>query len=90
VNRLGKEFPEDPYEQLWGAIGAVFGSWMNDRAVVYRRQFNIPHDWGTAANVQAMVFGNMGEDSCTGVCFNPRPGHRRKGALRRVSDQCSG
>ncbi len=71
--RLGKEFPEDPYEQLWGAIGAVFGSWMNDRAVVYRRQFNIPHDWGTAANVQAMVFGNMGEDSCTGVCFTRDP-----------------
>jgi len=71
--RLGKEFPEDPYEQLWGAIGAVFGSWMNDRAVVYRRQFNIPHDWGTAANVQAMVFGNMGDDSCTGVCFTRDP-----------------
>jgi pyruvate,orthophosphate dikinase len=71
--RLGKEFPEDPYEQLWGAIGAVFGSWMNDRAAVYRRQFNIPHDWGTAANVQAMVFGNMGEDSCTGVCFTRDP-----------------
>ncbi len=71
--RLGKDFPEDPYEQLWGAIGAVFGSWMNDRAVVYRRQFNIPHDWGTAANVQAMVFGNMGEDSCTGVCFTRDP-----------------
>ncbi|MCS7015357.1 MAG: pyruvate, phosphate dikinase [Gemmatales bacterium] len=71
--RLGKDFPEDPYDQLWGAIGAVFGSWMNDRAVVYRRQFNIPHDWGTAANVQAMVFGNMGEDSCTGVCFTRDP-----------------
>jgi len=71
--RLGQDFPEDPYEQLWGAIGAVFGSWMNDRAVVYRRQFNIPHDWGTAANVQAMVFGNMGEDSCTGVCFTRDP-----------------
>ncbi|MCS7167323.1 MAG: pyruvate, phosphate dikinase [Gemmatales bacterium] len=72
-DRLGKDFPEDPYEQLWGAIGAVFGSWMNDRAVVYRRQFNIPHDWGTAANVQAMVFGNMGDDSCTGVCFTRDP-----------------
>jgi pyruvate,orthophosphate dikinase len=72
-DRLGKEFPEDPYDQLWGAIGAVFGSWMNDRAVVYRRQFNIPHDWGTAANVQAMVFGNMGDDSCTGVCFTRDP-----------------
>lgn len=71
--RLGKDFPEDPYDQLWGAIGAVFGSWMNDRAVVYRRQFNIPHDWGTAANVQAMVFGNMGDDSCTGVCFTRDP-----------------
>ena len=64
---LGKEFPTDPMDQLWGAIGAVFGSWSNDRAVVYRRQYNIPHEWGTATNVQAMAFGNLGDDCATGV-----------------------
>ncbi len=63
----GIDFPEDPMEQLWGCIGAVFGSWMNDRAMVYRRQYGIPHDWGTATNVQAMVFGNLGDDCATGV-----------------------
>lgn len=63
----GIEFPEDPMEQLWGCIGAVFGSWMNDRAMVYRRQYGIPHSWGTATNVQAMVFGNLGDDCATGV-----------------------
>ena len=63
----GIEFPEDPMEQLWGCIGAVFGSWMNDRALVYRRQYGIPHNWGTAVNVQAMVFGNLGDDCATGV-----------------------
>ena len=63
----GMDFPEDPMEQLWGCIGAVFGSWMNDRAMVYRRQYGIPHDWGTATNVQAMVFGNLGDDCATGV-----------------------
>src|SRR4029453_12721915 len=57
--RTGKSFPQDPTEQLWGAIGAVFGSWMNDRAIVYRRKYGIPHEWGTAVNVQTMVFGNM-------------------------------
>jgi pyruvate,orthophosphate dikinase len=57
-SRLGKEFPEDPYEQLWGAIGAVFGSWNNDRAIAYRELYRIPHQWGTAVSVQAMVFGN--------------------------------
>lgn len=61
------EFPSDPMEQLWGCIGAVFGSWSNDRAVVYRRQYGIPHNWGTAVNVQAMVFGNLGDDCATGV-----------------------
>jgi pyruvate,orthophosphate dikinase len=71
--RTGKDFPEDPQQQLWGAIGAVFSSWMNDRAVVYRRQYGYPHDWGTAANVQAMVFGNMGDDCCTGVAFTRDP-----------------
>jgi pyruvate,orthophosphate dikinase len=62
-----KDFPQDPMEQLWGCIGAVFGSWMNDRAIVYRRQYGIPHEWGTAVNVQAMVFGNLGDDCATGV-----------------------
>ncbi|MDR1957929.1 MAG: pyruvate, phosphate dikinase [Planctomycetaceae bacterium] len=67
--RTGRDFPEDPREQMWGAIGAVFGSWMNDRAIVYRRMNSIPHDWGTAVNVQAMVFGNMGNDCATGVAL---------------------
>ena len=62
-----------PQEQLWGAIGAVFGSWMNPRAVTYRRLHDIPADWGTAVNVQAMVFGNMGEDCATGVAFTRNP-----------------
>jgi len=70
---LGKEFPEDPKEQLWGAIGAVFGSWMNPRAITYRKLNNIPADWGTAVNVQAMVFGNMGNDCATGVAFTRDP-----------------
>ncbi len=65
----GKEFPTDPMEQVWGAISAVFGSWMNDRAVVYRRTYGIPHEWGTAVNVQAMVFGNLGDDCATGVAM---------------------
>jgi len=65
----GKEFPTDPWEQLWGAITAVFDSWMNDRAILYRRLNNIPEEWGTAVNVQAMVFGNMGDNSATGVAF---------------------
>ncbi len=65
----GIEFPEDPKEQLWGAINAVFGSWMNDRAIYYRRMNNFPEEWGTAVNVQTMVFGNSGEDSGTGVAF---------------------
>ena len=65
----GKDFPTDPMDQVWGAIGAVFGSWMNDRAVVYRRTYGIPHEWGTAVNVQAMVFGNLGDDCATGVAL---------------------
>ncbi|MBW2703648.1 MAG: pyruvate, phosphate dikinase, partial [Deltaproteobacteria bacterium] len=69
----GKEFPEDPEAQLWGAIGAVFGSWHNERAIAYRRLNSIPGDWGTAVNVQAMVFGNMGDDSATGVLFSRDP-----------------
>jgi pyruvate,orthophosphate dikinase len=71
--RTGKDFPQDPRVQLWGAIGAVFGSWNNDRAIVYRRKYGIPHDWGTAVNVQTMVFGNMGETSATGVAFTRDP-----------------
>jgi pyruvate,orthophosphate dikinase len=71
--RTGKQFPNDPWEQLYGSIGAVFGSWMNDRAIVYRRKYGIPHDWGTAVNVQTMVFGNMGETSATGVAFTRDP-----------------
>src|SRR5437899_2275978 len=71
--RTGKSFPQDPNEQLWGAIGAVFGSWMNDRAIVYRRRYGIPHDWGTAVNVQTRVFENMGETSATGVAFTRDP-----------------
>ncbi len=70
---IGKPFPQDPEEQLWGAIGAVFGSWMNHRAITYRRLHDIPAEWGTAVNVQAMVFGNMGEDCATGVCFTRDP-----------------
>jgi len=69
----GQPFPQDPEAQLWGAIGAVFGSWMNSRAVTYRRLHDIPADWGTAVNVQAMVFGNMGPDCATGVAFTRDP-----------------
>jgi pyruvate,orthophosphate dikinase len=71
--RTGKAFPQDPHEQLWGSIGAVFGSWNNDRAIVYRRKYNIPHEWGTAVNVQTMVFGNRGDTSATGVAFTRDP-----------------
>ncbi|MBZ9845847.1 pyruvate, phosphate dikinase [Mesorhizobium sp. CA5] len=76
---LGKPFPQDPQEQLWGAIGAVFSSWMNNRAITYRRLHDIPESWGTAVNVQAMVFGNMGDTSATGVAFtrNPSTGERQ-------------
>jgi pyruvate, orthophosphate dikinase len=75
----GKPFPQDPHDQLWGAIGAVFSSWMNQRAITYRRLHSIPESWGTAVNVQAMVFGNMGETSATGVAFtrNPSTGERK-------------
>ncbi len=71
--KLGKDFPEDPMEQLWGSIGAVFGSWGNERAIEYRRLYRIPEEWGTAVNVQAMVFGNTGEESGTGVAFTRDP-----------------
>jgi pyruvate,orthophosphate dikinase len=71
--KLGRPFPQDVREQLWGAIGAVFSSWMNQRAITYRRLHDIPESWGTAVNVQAMVFGNMGEDCATGVAFTRDP-----------------
>ena len=71
--RTGKAFPQSPFEQLKGAVGAVFGSWMNDRAILYRNKYKIPHEWGTAVNVQAMVFGNMGDTSGTGVAFTRNP-----------------
>jgi pyruvate,orthophosphate dikinase len=70
---LGKPFPTDPAEQLWGAVGAVFSSWMVPRAMTYRKIHDISHDWGTAVNIQAMVFGNMGDDCATGVCFTRDP-----------------
>src|SRR5690242_11992991 len=78
-DELGHDFPQDPHEQLWGAIGAVFGSWMNQRAITYRKLHSIPESWGTAVNVQAMVFGNMGETSATGVAFtrNPSTGEKK-------------
>ena len=76
--RTGKSFPQDPCGQLWGAIGAVFGSWNNDRASVYRRKYGIPHEWGTAVNVQTMVFGNMGDSSATGVAFTRDPASGEK------------
>src|ERR1041385_5268024 len=78
-SELGRDFPQDPHQQLWGAIGAVFGSWMNQRAITYRKLHNIPEDWGTAVNVQAMVFGNMGDTSATGVAFtrNPSTGEKK-------------
>ncbi len=72
---LGTEFPDDPWEQMWGGIGAVFSSWNGKRAIEYRRIERIPDEWGTAVNVQAMVFGNMGEDCCTGVAFTRNPGN---------------
>jgi pyruvate,orthophosphate dikinase len=71
--RTGSEFPQDPWKQLWGATGAVFGSWMNDRAIVYRRKYGIPAEWGTAVNVQAMVYGNTGDKSGSGVAFTRDP-----------------
>src|SRR5688572_527562 len=77
-DRAGKKFPASPWDQLMGAVGAVFGSWMNDRAIVYRRKYNIPTEWGTAVNVQAMVYGNTGEDSGSGVAFTRNPANGTK------------
>jgi pyruvate,orthophosphate dikinase len=73
AEELGRPFPQDVHEQLWGAIGAVFDSWESERAKVYRKLNDIPADWGTAVNVQAMVFGNMGDTSATGVAFTRDP-----------------
>jgi pyruvate,orthophosphate dikinase len=78
LERTGKEFPQDTWKQLWGAIGAVFGSWMNDRAVVYRRKYGIPTEWGTAVSVQAMVYGNTGDTSGSGVAFTRNPANGNK------------
>jgi pyruvate,orthophosphate dikinase len=72
-DRTGKNFPQDPFKQLIGAVGSVFGSWMNERAILYRRKYKIPDEWGTAVNVQTMVFGNMGDDCATGVAFTRDP-----------------
>ncbi|MGH7814110.1 MAG: pyruvate, phosphate dikinase [Candidatus Binataceae bacterium] len=77
--RTGRDIPQDPHEQLWMAIGAVFGSWNNDRAIAYRRYNNIPGDWGTAVTVQSMVFGNLGDDCATGVAFTRDPATGEKG-----------
>ena len=86
----GHTFPESPVEQLWGAVAAVFESWNTQRAIDYRRLHDIPDTMGTAVNVVAMVFGNIGEDSGTGRRVHPRPVHRRAPALRRVPHQCAG
>ena len=88
--RIGRSFPQDPYEQLYGAIGAVFGSWMNKRACTYRKLNNIPDHWGTAVNVQAMVFGNMGEDSRHRRLLLAQSVDRREPVLRRVPGQRPG
>ena len=88
--RVGRDIPQNPEEQLWEAIGAVFGSWHNDRAITYRKINNIPGDWGTAVTVQSMVFGNLGDDCATGVAFTRNPSNRREGNLRRVPRQCAG
>ncbi len=78
IERTGSAFPEDPYTQLWGAVGAVFKSWNNDRAKVYRQKYSIPAEWGTAVNIQTMVFGNKGETSATGVAFTRDPANGTK------------
>jgi len=77
-DRVGRQFPDSPWDQLMGAVGAVFGSWMNDRAMVYRRKYHIPSEWGTAVNVQAMVYGNTGERSGSGVAFTRNPANGTK------------
>ena len=79
--RTRSAFPQDVMQQLWGAISAVFGSWRNDRAILYRQEYDIPAEWGTAVNVQAMVFGNAGNDSATGVAFTRDPANGEKAVL---------
>ncbi|HCI89009.1 MAG TPA: pyruvate, phosphate dikinase, partial [Gammaproteobacteria bacterium] len=78
LKRTRSAFPQDVMDQLWGAVGAVFGSWKNDRAILYRQQYGIPAEWGTAVNIQAMVFGNAGETSATGVAFTRDPANGEK------------
>ena len=78
LNETSREFPEKPYDQLWKAISAVFSSWMNNRAITYRKLNNLPSSWGTAVNIQSMVFGNMGEDCATGVAFTRNPNNGKK------------
>ena len=90
AEETGRAFPQDVNEQLWGAIAAVFKSWQSARAVTYRRLHAIPEDWGTAVSVQAMVFGNMGETSATGVAFTRNPSTGERALLWRVSGQCPG
>ena len=90
ADQLGRGFPQDVDEQLWGAIGAVFGSWMTPRAVTYRRLHEIGEDMGTAVSVQAMVFGNLDDESATGRGLHPRSLDRREALLRRVSGQRPG
>ena len=87
---LGKDFPDDPNAQLWGGIDAVFASWNGKRAISYRRIEGIPDEWGTAVNVQTMVFGNMGEKSATGVAFTRNPGNGENLLLRRILSQRTG
>ena len=89
-DKMGEDFPQDPKVQLMEAVKAVFRSWDNERAIVYRRMNDIPGDWGTAVNVQAMVFGNMGETSWYRRSLYKKPVYRRKGYLWRISDQCTG
>ena len=90
LEQTGKHFPRSRWEQLWGAIGAVFDSWMSPRAITYRKLNDIPESWGTAVNVQSMVFGNMGDDCATGVAFTRDPSDRREEVLRRVPRQRAG
>ena len=88
--RTGKAFPNDPWDQLRGAAGAVFGSWMNDRAIVYRRKYNIPTEWGTAVNVQAMVYRQHRRDLRLRRRVHAQPGERHERILRRISHQRPG
>ena len=88
--QIGSDFPTDPKVQLFEAIKAVFRSWDNPRANIYRMDHDIPYSWGTAVNVQMMAFGNMGDDCGTGVAFTRSPATGEQGPLRRIPDQCSG